>query len=125
VLSGATGKPLHVFTGETAGEGFGTSPSMAGDVDGDGHADILIGAWQHASAAASGGRVSLFSGRTGERLRTYTSKVVGETLGFDAVALGDVNGDGMRDLLLTAAWSGVRGFQSGRVFVVSSGVRRN
>jgi hypothetical protein len=124
VHSGKDGRRLHVFTGETAGEGLGTSPSSAGDVDGDGRADILIGAWQFAGAAPSGGRVYLYSGRSGERLRTYTDQTPWDTLGFDAVGLGDVNGDGMIDFLVTAAWSAVRGYHSGRVFVISSGVPR-
>jgi hypothetical protein len=28
------------------------------------------------------------------------------------------------DLLVTSAWSGVKGFHSGRVFILSSGVKR-
>ena len=122
VHSGRDGRLLHTFTGETAGEGLGTSPANVGDVDGDGHADILVGAWQYAGAAVSGGRVYLYSGKTGVLLKTYTSKTPGDTLGFDAVGLGDVNGDGMIDLLVTSAWSGVRGYRSGRVFVISSGI---
>jgi hypothetical protein len=124
VHSGRDGKRLHSFTGETAGEGLGTSPSSVGDVDGDGHADILVGAWQYAGAAPSGGRAYLYSGRTGALLRTYTNRTPGDTLGFDAVGLGDVDGDGTVDFLITAAWSGVRGYRSGRVFLISSGVAR-
>ena len=44
VHSGKDGHRLLTLTGETAGEGFGTSPSVAGDVDGDGHADLIVGA---------------------------------------------------------------------------------
>ena len=44
--SGKDGHRLLELTGETAGEGFGTSNSNAGDVDGDGHADLIVGAWQ-------------------------------------------------------------------------------
>lgn len=124
VHSGATGERLHAFSGETAGEGFGTSPSDVGDVDGDGHADILVGAWQFAGAAASGGRAYLYSGRDGALMHTYTSRIPGDTFGFDAVGMGDVNGDGVVDFLITAAWSGVRGYRSGRVFLLSSGVGR-
>jgi hypothetical protein len=124
VHSGRTGKRLLVLTGENEHDGFGTSPSVAGDVDGDGRADLIVGAWQYGEAAISGGRAYLYSGRTGRVLRTYTDRIPGDTLGFDAVGLGDVEGDGTVDLLLTAAWSGVNGYHSGRVFVVSSGVRR-
>ena len=74
-------------------------------------------------AAAGGGRVYLHSGKDGKLLKTYTSRIVGDTLGFDAVSLGDVDGDGAIDLLVTSAWSGVRGFHSGRIFVISSGIK--
>ena len=50
----------------------------------------------------------------------YRRLPTGETLGFDAVTMGDVDGDGAADLLITAAWSGINGYRSGRVFIVSS-----
>ena len=124
VHSGKDGRQLLALTGETAGEGFGTSASVAGDVDGDGHADLIVGAWQYAGAATSGGRAYLHSGKDGRLLQTFTCSVPGDTFGFDAVTLGDIDADGTDDLLVTSAWSGVRGFHSGRVFVISSGVKR-
>ena len=124
VHSGKDGRPLLTLTGETAGEGFGTSPSVAGDVNGDGHADLIVGAWQYAGAAISGGRAYLYSGRDGKLLKTYTCRMPGDTFGFDAVTLGDIDADGMDDLLITSAWSGVRGFHSGRIFVISSGITK-
>src|SRR6185436_5191936 len=113
------------LTGDTAGEGFGTSASNAGDVDGDGVGDLVVGAWQFAGGAPSGGRVSLYSGKTGTLLKRYTCRIPGDTLGFDAVGIGDIDGDKVVDLLLTSAWSGIKGFHSGRVFVISSGVTRS
>ena len=123
VYSGKDGRPLLTLTGETAGEGFGTSPSNAGDVDGDGHADLIVGAWQYAGAAASGGRAYLYSGKDGRLLKTFTDRTPGDTFGFDAVAIGDIDHDGTADFLITAAWSGIHRFHSGRVFIVSSGIR--
>jgi hypothetical protein len=124
MVSGRTGKPLYALTGEAAGDGFGTSPSMAGDVDGDGRADLIVGAWQYGQVATSGGRAYLYSGRSGRLLKTYTCRTPGDTFGFDAVGMGDVDGDGTADLLITSGWSGVNGHHSGRVFIISSGVRR-
>ena len=124
VHSGTDGKPLLTLTGETAGEGFGSSTSIAGDVDADGHADLIVGAWQYAAAATSGGRAYLYSGKTGALLKTFTCRTPGDTFGFDANAIGDVDADGTTDLLITSAWSGVHGFHSGRMFVISSGVSR-
>ena len=123
VHSGKNGRRLLTLTGDTSGEGFGTSPSVAGDVNGDGHADLIVGAWQYAGAATSGGRAYLYSGKDGTLLKTITCRIPGDTFGFDANELGDIDGDGTVDLLITSAWSGVRGFHSGRIFVLSSGVR--
>jgi len=125
VQSGKDGRRLFTFTGQTAGEGFGTSASVAGDLDGDGYADLIVGSWQYAGAALSGGRASLFSGRNGALLKTWTCRTPGDTFGFDAVAMGDIDGDGTVDLLITSGWSGVHGFHSGRVFLISSGIAKH
>jgi hypothetical protein len=123
VHSGKSGRRLLTLTGETAGEGFGIGPATAGDVDGDGRADLIVGAWQYAGAAVSGGRATLYSGKDGHPLKTWTCKVPGDTFGFDAVGMGDVDRDGTIDLLITSAWSGIHGYHSGRVFLISSGIR--
>jgi FG-GAP repeat/Tetratricopeptide repeat/FG-GAP-like repeat len=122
VHSGKDGHRLLTLTGETAGEGFGTSPSNAGDVDGDGHADLIVGAWQYAGAAASGGRAYLYSGKDGRLMKTFTCRTPGDTFGFDSVTLGDIDKDGTIDFLITSGWSAVKRFHSGRVFIISSGI---
>ena len=124
VHSGKSGARLLTLTGTAAGEGFGTSASTAGDLDADGHADLAVGAWQHASAAPSGGRIYLHSGADGRLLGTITGRTPFDTLGFDSVGLGDVDADGIDDLLLTSAYSAINGYHSGRVFIVSSGIRK-
>ena len=119
VYSGADGKLLQTQTGEAAGEGFGIGVADSGDLDRDGHDDIIVGAWRHSSAAEAGGRVYVFSGKDGKLLQAITCRIPGDTFGFDTTNVGDVDGDGRPDFLLTSAWSGIKGFRSGRVFIVS------
>lgn len=120
VHSGIDGKKLIEIFGVHPGEGLGTSPSDAGDVDGDGVGDLIIGAWQNRQGAISGGKVYLYSLKgKGKLLRSWTCTRKGDTFGFDACGIGDVNGDGKIDFLLTSAWSDIKGPKTGRVFIVS------
>ena len=119
VYSGKTGATVLTLTGQAPGEGLGIGAARTGDVDGDGRADLVVGSWQFGGSAWSGGRVQVFSGKDGRVLQTITGRVPGETLGFDAVGVGDVDGDGITDFLVTSAYSMVNGFRSGRAFIVA------
>jgi hypothetical protein len=119
VHSGADGHRLYTLTGEHTGDGFGIGSADVGDVNRDGFDDLVIGAWQYSAVAQSGGKVYIYSGKDGSLLRAITGRVPGETLGFDATGVGDIDGDGVVDLLLTSSWSNVNGFRSGRMFVIS------
>ena len=118
IHSGADGKQLWRRDG-LAGEGLGIGNAIAGDLDGDGHDDVLTGAWTNSAAASSGGRCYLLSGKDGKVLRMWTCSIAGATMGFDSTTLPDCNGDGARDLLFTAAWTGVVGPKTGSVYLVS------
>ena len=115
VYSGATGDRLLTLTG-AGSEGLGIGHARIGDVNGDGFDDLLVGAYLNSSGAAGAGRVYIFSGRDGSVLRTMTSSIAGEGLGFDAHGLGDVNGDGRTDYVLSAAQNGGN---RGKVYIVA------
>ena len=119
ICSGASGAQIRTIDGRHPGEGFGTSQAVCGDANGDGVADLCIGAWQNPEGGPSAGKVYLVSGKDGTDLATWTSLQAGDTLGFDAVGLGDANGDGQDDFLVTAAWSTVQFGRQGRVFVLA------
>lgn len=119
VYSGESGAMLYEFTGENAGDGFGIGVADAGDINQDGFDDLVIGAWQYRSVAPAGGKIYVYSGRNGGIIREITGSIVGETLGFDTTGIGDIDGDGVPDLLLTSAWSAINGTQSGRMLIIS------
>ncbi len=122
VYSGSTGQRLYTFSGQTPGEGFGTTHSVAGDINGDGRADLIIGSWQYSAVAPGAGRAYLYDGRTGKLLRTYTSRIPGDTFGFDAVGFGEHDAHGQAELLITSGWSNIHGPHSGRIFLISAGL---
>lgn len=101
IFSGATGSIIWTFAGDGNG-GFGIG-RMAGDVDDDGWADLLLAAWISPVGGNQAGKAFVYSGRTGALLETFTHNVALAQLGFDANSMGDVNGDGKIDHLLTAA----------------------
>lgn len=101
VFSGSSGLLLHQFVGP-AGSGMGCGRG-AGDVDNDGHEDLCIGLYTSSIGAPGAGRVEIYSGRDYSLLRSITSTVSAGNLGFDAVGMGDVDGDCFTDFLLSAA----------------------
>jgi FG-GAP repeat protein len=102
VYSGRDGHELHAWVGDSADAGVGPGRS-AGDVDGDGSPDLIVGSYTASDGAVQAGKAQIFSGRTGALLRTITSTRENEQLGFDAVGLGDTNRDGLPDELVSAA----------------------
>lgn len=100
LFSGRTGNRITVFNAEELGDGFGVGRGV-GDVDGDGRPDLIIAGYTSSAGAAFGGKAYLYSGRTHHVLRTITGAVAGDLLGVDALGIGDVNGDGLTDFILT------------------------
>ena len=94
------------FPGEAADDMAGAGVAGAGDVDADGHDDVLVGAWGHDAGGDFAGAAYLFFGPTsGTRgLGTADAKLVGEGVSAGAGAAvdgaGDVDADGHADLLV-------------------------
>ncbi len=76
--------------------GFGSALDMGGDLNGDGIADVLVGAPDEGSQAE--GAVYLLSGADGSLLRHHTGSAatIGE-FGSAVVFLDDITGDGIAD----------------------------
>ena len=119
--------PGYQFIGEQANDYAGYWVSSAGDVDGDGLADTLIGAYDNSEGGQSAGAVYLILGKNlGQFHKSDLSladyKFIGEDsgdwAGIQASSAGDVDGDGLDDVLVGAYGEDTMGSKTGAAYVV-------
>ena len=102
---------------------FGWQVAPAGDVNGDGFTDLIVGDPSNSTVAQFAGRAYLFLGPltsdidTSEAVATISAEAFGDNLGFSVASAGDVNGDGFDDILIGARSNDDNGIQSGRVYL--------
>lgn len=121
---GADATPDVVLTGESVGDRFGYALAAAGDVNGDGSRDLIVGAYQNDARGANAGRAYVYFGGPG--LDSVPDLVLngataGDQFGIAVAGVGDVNGDGRDDLLVGARFNATGGFQAGRAYVFFGG----
>jgi hypothetical protein len=94
VFNGLTGRQLHGPRGDFFPyDGTNGVFVAAGDVNGDGHDDIIVG-----PDAGMAPLVKVFDGKTGQLLTSFMADTP-EFMGGIRVAAGDVNGDGKADVI--------------------------
>lgn len=117
----ATLMSIISYAGETAGDEAGSSVGGAGDVNGDGYADFLIGAPSYSSSAGRAYLVLGSSAPSDSSLSSadalYTNVFGGDKAGSSLSGAGDVNGDGYSDFVV-----GASGFSSsqGKAYLLFS-----
>jgi hypothetical protein len=113
VLSGATGSVLYSVSGTGR---FGTSVAGVGDIDFDTYGDFVIGAYW---AESSQGRAYVYSGFDGSLIQELYGSHVDGGFGGAVAGPGDVNGDGVPDIMVSASLDDERAPRSGRVSIFS------
>lgn len=110
---------LFEFEGQTPGSQFGHAIDSAGDVDGDGVLDIIVGAPYDDSGGIESGAAYVYSGADGIMLHALCGDTPGDHFGWAVSRLGDVNRDGLDDFLVGAPDDDTFAPQSGRAFLFS------
>jgi len=102
VFSGVDGSLLHQWVGEGTDDNFGNSVSWAGDVNGDGIPDVIVGAHQANFTKINSGSAYVFSGADGSLIFRLDGGNESDHFGKAVSGVGDVDGDGLDDVLVAA-----------------------
>lgn len=119
VRPGATCPLELAFNGESPGDKLGDAVGGAGDIDGDGFDDVIVGTLRNDAGGSDAGRAYVYSGQSGALLLTLTGETAGDYFGSDVAGVGDVNGDNVPDLFVAAVSSDAGGTDAGRAYVCS------
>src|SRR4029079_2248684 len=119
VFAGPSGTLLYTFTGAAAVDHVGCSVSGCGDLNGDGHADVVIGAFGADTNGTDSGSVKVYSGLTGAQMFAFNGTAAGDWFGFAVDGDGDTNNDGVPDIVIGAPASDMGGDYSGSVRGIS------
>jgi hypothetical protein len=128
----AAGAGGFVINGQCASDYSGISVASAGDVNGDGLADLIVGAWygDPASGTDAGRSYVVFGQTSGTAINlsaiaagtggfVINGQCAGDQSGNSVASAGDVNGDGLADLIVGAWASDFNNFSNaGRSYVV-------
>ena len=100
---------LNYFASVMKSDKAGTAVAFAGDVDGDGYGDYVIGmpgydvpAVAPAKAIKDAGRAVVLSGKNGDVLMAVNGAAAKDAMGSAVAGNGDINDDGFADVVVGA-----------------------
>jgi hypothetical protein len=124
------GGSVSTIHGEAAGDGLGSFASVAGagDVNDDGHLDIVVGSRANGTSDVATGAAYVFfgpiaaGGQTADQANVILRGELTQDYAGDSVAgPGDVDGDGTDDLLIGSGYSDAAYTNGGAAYLVLGG----
>lgn len=115
----AAQQTLYQYTGATNTLYTGNSLAGLGDVNNDGTPDFAIGIPGDDSGGTNAGKVSIYSGATGNVLFDIQGTATWQRLGFRMAAIGDITGDNITDLAVSGEYDNQNFYPTGIVEVFS------
>jgi len=111
-----------VLVGAAENDSFGGCVRGAGDLNGDGYDDVMVSAYRNDVGGSDAGRVYMYFG--GSNMDNITDATVtgnnpNDRLGMGLYKLGDVNGDGFKEIIVGGPFQSYGGYQTGRAYVYS------
>jgi len=135
ILGRSSGWKTHLseadasFYGEGLDDEAGWDTQGAGDVDGDGYHDFLIGAWYNDANGTDAGKMYLIKGKPSGWERNVSLATIedyfvgvhpGDYAGFSCASAGDVNGDGLPDIITSATYYSEVYYWGGIIYLFAS-----
>jgi Ca2+-binding RTX toxin-like protein len=130
-LTGLTAADGFIIQGDLAGDWAGGSVSSAGDVNGDGIDDLIVGAQRGDDGGTDAGEAYVIYGVAGTTRGTVDLAALtaadgfiiqgdaeGDFTGYSVSSAGDVNGDGIGDLIVGAPHGDDGGSSAGEAYVI-------
>ncbi len=99
-LNAQTMPPLATSAGQFVGERRGSAVADSGDLNSDGRADFWVGSPFDSSTGLQSGSVRAISGLDGSVLYTIYGAAAVDHFGWSVARLGDLNGDGISELVV-------------------------